>query len=476
MTTNKQMVGNMETQKLMDPATKAAFRTASSRFDYKLYGDGREQWQEMSKERRARIVSKLCGKLDELCSELNLDEKRSAFAHDFVNRRLYPVTGQFDPITAIKTMLGLLMLADIREGDDLHYLPWDFDGPIKNGERHLSLIRERGLGGLFLFAARTDPDHWDAYGGNPYWYAYRYSLPDFDPDSRHDFVGNSALGEVLFSGIIAGQRLGLPDSTSEVIMGIMEGLPERDWSTFFHAFKHVDNMMGDALWEADNEIRMATQKRARIDISAIFDAGFAHALRNRHSIFEEVVERFIKYATACNKDNLDAEFPFKPSSLASEVFRNFARLAKNANLWAFSMAKTLRQFQEFLVRAPKVFEEDMSIPEEIIAERMDGLFVDVVGTLIAYNRSNKGQLNKELYERMLEASNAGRRVVVFTEGSTDNVTEDLRQYGVDECFLPVRFKPDFNGKLLEEVYDDRPPTYFLAVKYHQIAEKQDKKQ
>ncbi len=86
-------------------------------------------------------------------------------------------------------------------------------------------------------------------------------------------------------------------------------------------------------------------------------------------------------------------------------------------------------------------------------EKLEGLFVDVDGTLIMPG----DRINTKILKTMEGAAERGTLITVFTGGSPEIASQKLRSLGVPEQFLNVKSKADFSGKELQWLIDDTRP-------------------
>jgi hypothetical protein len=86
-------------------------------------------------------------------------------------------------------------------------------------------------------------------------------------------------------------------------------------------------------------------------------------------------------------------------------------------------------------------------------EKLEGLFVDVDGTLIMPGN----RINTKILETMKRAAERGTLITVFTGGSPEIASQNLKSLGVPEQFLNVKSKADFRGKELQWLIDDTRP-------------------
>lgn len=114
---------------------------------------------------------------------------------------------------------------------------------------------------------------------------------------------------------------------------------------------------------------------------------------------------------------------------------------------------------------PAITFDDLKANAEIAESAVEvesGIFVDVDDTLIV-----DGDLNHSLVRHLEKAFKKGKKIIIFTGGSPEVLTEQLRKLGCPEYFLPVVGKVLFVGKILENLVDDTLPEYqgFRAKKY-----------
>jgi ketosteroid isomerase-like protein len=250
---------------------------------------------------------------------------------------------------------------------------------------------------------------------------------------------------------------------------------------------------------------------------------FSENLKAATIIVDEFVKREVEAQTSSGNDerilgpierynndylkaaDLDGAFPYRPASLSNPAFLDIT--AKEVeDVISFLRARTPREYLADIVRENKrlpitdptatvevlhVMEKDFSpgvwqsyieqhymvngeklslsqIAENIkdsegAAERLEGVYVDVDGTLI----NGKGQLNKKLLEVLENQVRNGLVVTVFTGGNVNEQTDRLRSLGLPDKFLPVQSKNKFKGKRLELLIDDTQPEYqgFKAEKH-----------
>lgn len=132
------------------------------------------------------------------------------------------------------------------------------------------------------------------------------------------------------------------------------------------------------------------------------------------------------------------------------------------------------KLQEYLKTQYRLQDQNTITPEILIdklnqaeaaQEVVDGLFVDVDGTLII-----DGQLNQKLVDRLQSRATNGEKIVIFTGGNPEEATTRLRELGVPENLLPVAPKTGYQGLVLAELIDDTAPEYqgFKAKKRSDI--------
>jgi hypothetical protein len=80
----------------------------------------------------------------------------------------------------------------------------------------------------------------------------------------------------------------------------------------------------------------------------------------------------------------------------------------------------------------------------------EGAFIDVEGTLLTSDK----RLSDQIVKALDALAARGMKTTIFTGGDPVAATETLRVLGLDEKFLPVRSKSQFEGKLLELLIDD----------------------
>lgn len=83
-----------------------------------------------------------------------------------------------------------------------------------------------------------------------------------------------------------------------------------------------------------------------------------------------------------------------------------------------------------------------------------GIFVDVEGTLV-----QNGELNLDLYEKMLEAKEQGKKVYIFTGAELSYLfVLDLQKKGIDTDMFPIFPKDAFRGvRFIDTIVDDYSP-------------------
>ncbi|MDA2922491.1 hypothetical protein MYX07_04475 [Patescibacteria group bacterium AH-259-L07] len=98
-------------------------------------------------------------------------------------------------------------------------------------------------------------------------------------------------------------------------------------------------------------------------------------------------------------------------------------------------------------------------------EALEGIFVDVEGTLII-----NGELNEKLVDDLKAEAREGKKIVIFSNGPLEELSRTLAKMGVPQEFLPVVNKSDFKGKYLKKVIDDTHPEHqgFSAWDYQGI--------
>lgn len=228
------------------------------------------------------------------------------------------------------------------------------------------------------------------------------------------------------------------------------------------------------------------------------------------------IDRIVQPIVSYNLDHmdpaaLDARFPFKQDSLNNEELASLVRGEYSMHASIFCTANSPREFLVTCVKEKVFLPRGMTgLPPEMVvtflnaikndvteeemhtyinkfyrvndqettletltgnftesldaSEKLEGVYVDVEGTLIT---KKEGKLNDRLVTLMEKESTAGKKVVVFSGGAPEEMTQRLRSLGFPEKFLPVVSKNDFRGKVLDEVIDDTIPQYqgFKAVKY-----------
>lgn len=99
-------------------------------------------------------------------------------------------------------------------------------------------------------------------------------------------------------------------------------------------------------------------------------------------------------------------------------------------------------------------EENKKLLKQKVTGTVDGIFVDVIGSLL---RGLDG-VNKELYKSMIEWQNAGEKVTIFTDGDIAWAKENLQKGGVDICRFPIESKQKYRGFLFTGyIIDDSAP-------------------
>jgi hypothetical protein len=164
--------------------------------------------------------------------------------------------------------------------------------------------------------------------------------------------------------------------------------------------------------------------------------------RNENLVFENEAELFKlleKLQPDLSREEIEEYFNF---SRQSELRRKFGFDEAKANIEAAN------QFAE---------EDDFS------EGKARGLFVDVDGTLIDYSQDqgnddkNQLVLSPKILKLLESAQAIGKKIVIFTDGDPEAKTEQLRQMGLDEKFLPVQAKERYRSMTLETVVDDTHP-------------------
>ena len=92
-------------------------------------------------------------------------------------------------------------------------------------------------------------------------------------------------------------------------------------------------------------------------------------------------------------------------------------------------------------------------------EVINGVYVDVEGTLILNDSKGQQSLNGNLVQQLEKLIANGREVIIFTGGDITAIGDKLKELGFPEHFLPVRSKNEYRGKVLEVLIDDTPPEY-----------------
>jgi hypothetical protein len=92
-------------------------------------------------------------------------------------------------------------------------------------------------------------------------------------------------------------------------------------------------------------------------------------------------------------------------------------------------------------------------------EVVPGIFIDVEGTLVEYDRDD------DFYKRLastqeyaLRKMDEGIPVTIFTGAHLEDAVEELKSAGVDERLCDVKPKGEFIGRILETCVDDTAPT------------------
>lgn len=109
----------------------------------------------------------------------------------------------------------------------------------------------------------------------------------------------------------------------------------------------------------------------------------------------------------------------------------------------------------------KVEEGKQEFKQEFDGRELDGIFVDVEGTLL-----QDGLVNKQLLEELRERAKTAP-ITVWTDGDISKLSNDLRDAGVDWKIVPKEY---FRGARVPEVYDDLSAEEFES-KYGIRAEK-----
>ncbi len=456
--------------------------------------------------------------VNDICEELNVSQEVREFAERLhskfkeeiyaeKNKRRYPSdrkkherVSDYELKNIKHNVRGLLMLADIQDGDDLSDLcPWR--DAEERSEELLSILKERGAGGFFLIAARMAEYSgnfvFEASGYSKYGHSYglggRIVRLIFEQGGYHDdeiekkFERNSALGIYAPEGEIC-----------DIMLGIIKELGKEDpkiWISFLHDVGDNVNI-SYSLSELDLYARRELNNLEKVidfTVARITDPDRTEAYEDRDMghFDNRLVDPLI---AASIKGKLDEKFPFKPASLSSEAFREYLKATRRIGMLAFSLAETPRQFAEEIAKLEPEFAELMKVwpvgyvetfnstlnriktkiaknlSEDIrktAGATVEGLFVDVGGTLIQKDAEEELELSIRVLDMMAKAIEAGRIVTVFTGGSPEAATEQLRQMGLDMRYLPVRSKSEFRGKVLEEVIDDALPEFhgFTTEKY-----------
>jgi len=289
---------------------------------------------------------------------------------------------------------------------------------------------------------------------------------------------------------------------NEIIGVTMAADKNKDFSGWSHSICHLFEMYkrGEAsLLDAPDEV-----------VAKLVDDAVARSIQSRQEgNMSRIVGPLLQYnLDHINPDRLDGSFSFKPDSLNNEEFISLFSNADYAkSLRLFCAARTPREFLKQLIKEnikslpsglepekvitllrsmqDNVSREEMNAyvnkfyrinnqdttletltgnlsESENALERIDGVYVDVEGTLIS-----GGELNSSLVNYLEEQRELGRKVVIFSGGNPEELTKNLSALGLSEKFLPVISKLDFKGKVLEELIDDTVPEYqgFKAAQY-----------
>ncbi len=105
---------------------------------------------------------------------------------------------------------------------------------------------------------------------------------------------------------------------------------------------------------------------------------------------------------------------------------------------------------------------------EAVTTALDGVYIDVDGTLIEQNVCTGHELLSNIvHAYAISRLSEGKRVVIMSGGDPAEQTAKLKSLGVDERLLPVIAKSTLKGKKLEICVDDTHPFWqgFASEQY-----------
>ena len=247
----------------------------------------------------------------------------------------------------------------------------------------------------------------------------------------------------------------IPELTRELIK---EG--ENAWRTinYTHSVCHLFEKFG---WEA-SYLNSTAQFPV---VGELVDYTLNKAMKARDfDCVGRIVRPIMDLNLAHLEENPDG-FTFRPKILTNPDFIREFSLSRETEYepYLVDFCKS-DSIGEFFLKYVESLRKDEELGSVLNADEVvPGVFVDVQGTLIKYDRYDE-ERQMSIYKKLaltqeyaLRKMDEGIPVTVFTGAHFEDAVKELKSAGVDERLCDVKPKGEFIGRILETCVDDTAP-------------------